>query len=193
MRERLAAEVAAALITRAGGAVGALKLMKLMYLVEREAIRRHVFPIVFDDIYAMRNGMALSRTYDLMIQKPGTPTSGEWAGIIEHSPRGLIVRQGVPIESLDGLTPNDVAVIDDVWNSHGGKSKDDLIHDVHHALEEWTAHWDDAERRRGAVLVPYSEMYRLLLGLDEEDAVEAANEVAYFRTANEPAECNALG
>lgn len=193
MRERLAAEAAAALIMRAGGAVGALKLMKLMYLVERETMRRHVFPIVFDDIYAMRNGMALSRTYDLMIQKPGTPTNGEWERIIERSSLGLVVRQGVPVESLDGLTPNDVAVIDDVWHTHGGKSKDDLIHDVHHALAEWTAHWDDAERRRGAVLVPYSQMYQLLLGLDEEDAVEAANEVAYFRTANEPAECNTIG
>ena len=70
MRERLAAQVAAALILRAGRAVGALRLMKLMYLVEREAMKRHVRPIVFDDIFAMPNGMALSRTYDLMIQEP---------------------------------------------------------------------------------------------------------------------------
>ena len=86
-----------------------------------------------------------------MIQEHGTPTSGEWAGTIEHSPRGLIVQQGVPIEWLVGLTPNYVAIIEDGWHTHGGKSKDDLIHDVHHALTEWTAHRDD-ERWREAVL-----------------------------------------
>lgn len=193
MRERLAAQVAAALILRAGRAVGKFRLMKLMYLVEREAMRRHVFPIVFDDIYAMQNGMALSRTYDLISQKPGTPTNGEWATYIERSSRGIIVRRHVSHESLDDLTPNDVSVIDDVWRTHGCKSQDELIHEVHHALAEWTAHWNDADRRRGAVLVPYTEMYRVLLGLDDEEAADAANEVAYFRTVGEPAKSAALG
>ena len=193
MRERLAAQVAAGLILRASRAVGALRLMKLMYLVEREAMARHVFPIVFDDIHAMRNGMALSRTYDLMIQKPGTPTNGEWTRYIERSNRGLIVRHGVSAESLDGLTRNDVAAIDHVWHTHGRKSTDELIHDVHHALDEWAAHWNDPDRKRGAVPVPYAQMYQLLLGLGDEDAEDAASEVAYFRTVNEPAESSTLG
>ena len=193
MRERLAAQVAVALILRAGKAVGALRLMKLMYLVEREAMKQHVLPIMFDDIYAMRNGMALSRTFDLMTAKPETPTNGEWARYIERSSHGLIVRRGVSTGSLDGLTPNDVAVIDHVWHTHGNKSKDELIHEVHHELTEWTTHWDDTERRQGAVLVPYAQMYQLLLGLGKEDAADAADEVAYFRTVDEPAESGVVG
>ena len=187
MRERQAAQVAAALILRAGRAVGKFRLMKLMYLVEREAIKRHGFPVVFDDIYAMQNGMALSRTYDLMIQKPGTPTNGEWARYIERSSSGLITRRHVSTESLDDLTPNDVAVVDDVWRAHGRTSKDELIHTVHHQLDEWTTHWHDANRKKGAVLVPYAKVYQVLLGLNDEEAADAANEVAYFRAVSKPA------
>ena len=123
--------------------------IRLISYIRAVANGLNALPIMFDDIYAMWNGMALSRTFDLMTAKPETPTNGEWARYIERSSHGLIVRRGVSTGSLDGLTPNDVAVIDHVWHTHGNKSKDELIHEVHHELTEWTIHWDDAERKRG--------------------------------------------
>ncbi|MCY4214238.1 MAG: Panacea domain-containing protein [Gammaproteobacteria bacterium] len=183
MRELQAAQVAAAFILRAGRPVGILKLTKLMYLAEREAVQRFVYPIVCDDIYAMQRGMALSRTFDLMKQKVGTRTNGEWARYIEARPhQGIGVRRGVTEDSLDGLSADDIDVIDSVWRTYGGKSNDELIHEVHHGLEEWTAHWHDENRRSSAVPVSYESLFQLLCDMPEDQASEMAAEVAYFQS-----------
>ena len=189
MRELQAAHVAAAFILRAGRPIGALKLTKLMYLAEREAMKRFVFPIVCDDIYALQRGMALSRTFDLMKRKPGTPTTGEWARhIAPQSHQGVGVCRGVTESSLDGLSANDIDVIDRVWRSHGGKSNDELIYEVHHHLEEWTTHWDHENRRSSAVQVPYESLFELLRKMPKAEAAEAAEEVAYFQSMGDSRE-----
>ena len=60
MRERQAAQMAVEFMHMAEGAIGKLRLIKLMYLAEREAMRRFLLPIVEDDICAMQRGMVLS-------------------------------------------------------------------------------------------------------------------------------------
>ena len=181
MRERQAAQMAAAFILRANRAIGKLRLMKLMYLAERESMRRFVFPIVCDDIFAMRMGMALSRTFDLMRGKPGAPTSGEWGRHIVRTNRGLDVQRGVSASTLGSLSRNDINVIDQVWMAHGRQSEDELVHEVHHGLEEWVDQWARQSRRSGAVKVPYETLFQTLRGMSESDAAEAAEEVAYFQ------------
>lgn len=179
MREQQAAQVAAAFIIRAGRAVGVVKLTKLMYLAEREAMKRFVFPIVLDDIYAMQRGMALSRTYNLMKGKEGTPSDGEWSRHIVRTNRGLNIRRGVSSATL-GVSRNDLKVIDDVWAKYGSLNTDELVHEVH-GLAEWKDHWEDPTRRSAAVRVPYETLYRTLLNMDEADAADAAAEVSYFK------------
>ena len=186
MRERQAAQLAAAFVLRARRPVGVVKLVKLMYLVEREAMRRSVFPIVFDDIYAMRMGMALSRTFNLMKRKAGTPTNGEWERhIAPPSHRGIDVRRGVTDRSLDSLSPDDIEVIDYVWEHYGNKSRDELVHGVHHGFAEWIQHWEAQDRRTSAVKIPYEQLYETLCGMNTIDAADAASEVAYFQSMDE--------
>lgn len=164
MRERQAAQLAAAFILKAGRPVGAVRLMKLMYLAERESMRRTGLPIVFDEIYAMREGMMLSRTFDLMTAQQGNP-KGEWARYIAPlSHAGLGVCQGVGESSLDGLSRGDLDVIEFVWAKHGQGNRDKLVHDVHHKLDEWVAHWEDPSRRRAAVPVPYDKLVETIHG-----------------------------
>lgn len=159
MRERQAAQLAAAFILKAGRALGVVRLMKLMYLAEREAMRRCGLPIVFDDIYAMREGMVLSRTFDLMTAKQGTPTTGEWAKhIAPPSHRGIDVCQGVGPTSLEALSRPNKEVVDCIWERHGSSSRDALVHDVHHRLDEWMERWFDPNRSSSAVVVPYDEL-----------------------------------
>ena len=183
MRERQAAQVAAAFILRAGRAVGGMKLTKLIYLAEREVMKRHVFPIVFDDIYAMQQGMALSRTYDLTAQKPHTPTNGEWEKYIApRSYQGINVRRGISTNSLDCLSRNHIECIDHVWDTFGSMNRDELIHEVHHNLDEWDAYWNDQFRRSSAIKVPYVELLQRLCSIDQSNAVRAAEEIAYYRS-----------
>lgn len=184
VRERQSAQLAAAFVLKAGRPLGLVKLMKLMYLAERESVKRFVFPIVFDDIHAMEAGMVLSLTLDLMEGKPGAPTTGEWEEFVAPPVRRRInVRRSVGWSSLDGLSPSDLQIVDDVWTTHGAKSRDELVHDVHHKLGEWTTPWHHPGRRRRSVLVPYNELLKEIRGDAGSDADDLAAAVKHFRTA----------
>ena len=188
MREKQAAQVAAAFLLRAGEPIRPKKLTKLMYLVEQESIRQTAFPIVFDDIFAMRQGMVLSRTYDLMVEKPGTPTTGEWDQHIVRTSRGLNIRRGVSEKCLGGLSRRDVSIIDQVWQRYGYMSFDELVHEIHHRLEEWLKFWDDKRRRTSAIKLPYAHLVERLRGLSSADAVHVAEEIDYFQAISDSGE-----
>ena len=97
-----------------------------------------------------------------MIEKPETPTTGEWGRHIERTPKGLTVSKGIGESALTGLSANDVKVINEVWREHGSKSNDELILEVHHGLEEWKDHWESEDRRSSSVKVPYEVLFKVL-------------------------------
>ena len=180
MRERQAAQLSAAFILKARRAVGLVRLLKLVYLAEREAIRRSGSPIILDNIYAMEAGMVLSQTFDLMKGKPGTPTTGDWAEFIAPpSNRGINVHRGVGEALLDGLSPDDFNVVEYIWARHGSKTKDELVHEVHHKLKEWLEFWDSPTRRGKAVHVPYDRLFEIIRDLTGGDADQVQAEAAH--------------
>ena len=161
--------MAVAFIAKANGSVGRLKLVKLMYLAEREAIRRLLPPIIGDKVFAMRHGMAVSNTVHL-VGGEGEP-DGSWNRHIVRKSRGLVIRKGVSTQLLDCLGEDDLDVIRSVWESHGDKSQDELVHVVHHGLPKWIAYWKQAGRKKGAVPVPYETLYRIICkGITKADA-----------------------
>lgn len=50
-----------------------IRLLKLLYVADRESIRQSGFPITGDNVYAMRNGPVLSTTYNLLKGEGATP------------------------------------------------------------------------------------------------------------------------
>lgn len=173
--ERLATQMAVAFIAKANRPVGWLKLVKLMYLAEREAMRRFLLPIIGDDIFAMRHGMASSNTARLAQGKG--EAYGEWSQHIVRTAQGLGIRKGVSTESLDCLSEDDLGVIQSVWDDYGDKNQDELVHVVHHRLPEWIEHWGNvADRKTHAVPVPHETLYRTFSKVTEADARYLAEE-----------------
>src|SRR5688572_11252679 len=43
-----------------------IRLLKLLYVADRESIKQTGFPITGDDVYAMKKGPVLSTTYNLL-------------------------------------------------------------------------------------------------------------------------------
>ena len=64
--ERKAAQVAAWFLREAGGRLSHLKLIKLMYLADRQAMADTGYPITFDRVVAMPHGPVLSMTLNLI-------------------------------------------------------------------------------------------------------------------------------
>ena len=181
MSEKLATQVAVAFIAKATRPVGWLKLVKLMYLAEWEAMRRFLLPIIGDDIFAMRHGMASSNTARLAQGKG--EADGEWSQHIVRTPQGLGIRKGVSTGSLDCLSEDDLGVIQWTWDRYGDRSQEELVHAVHHRLPEWIEHWDNVnDRKTHAVPVPHETLYRTISNVTEADPRYLAEE---YRAAQE--------
>jgi hypothetical protein len=63
-QERKAIEVASRLLVNEGKRMNYTKLIKLMYIIERESIIRWGYPVTFDDYYSLDCGPILSNTLD---------------------------------------------------------------------------------------------------------------------------------
>ena len=117
--ERVATEVAARLLHRAGGKMSYLKLLKLMYLAERASILNRHRPITGDSFAALRKGPILSHVYDLAKKKTGR--KGFWAEHISaptsHDSIRLLLKAG-----NEHLSQYEKDLIDRVFAKHGRKN-----------------------------------------------------------------------
>jgi uncharacterized phage-associated protein len=68
--EAKATQAAARLLKLRGGSMSYIKLMKLLYLADREALIRWGRPITTDRYVSMDNGPVLSRIYNLIRNEP---------------------------------------------------------------------------------------------------------------------------
>jgi uncharacterized phage-associated protein len=59
-------QAAAVLLKEAGGKMTRLRLLKLLYIADRESIAETFQPITGDDVVAMDHGPVLSKTYRLI-------------------------------------------------------------------------------------------------------------------------------
>src|SRR5712691_464729 len=64
--ERRVAQMAAYLLGREKGRMNYLKLIKLLYLADRESLKRHGHPISDDRYVSMDHGPVLSTTFNLI-------------------------------------------------------------------------------------------------------------------------------
>jgi uncharacterized phage-associated protein len=61
--EKKAMQLSALLLKMNGGRMNYTKLIKLLYIIEREAMRRWDSPVIGDQYVSMANGPVLSRVY----------------------------------------------------------------------------------------------------------------------------------
>lgn len=130
------AQIAAVLAHKQGGSINILKLMKLMYLVDRTAMEEDGDPITFDVMFAMHHGPILSKAYDFADNRE---KSKEWSAWLKkrwvHDIR--LKREEFSREDLDQLSNADLRIIEKVWNEYGDMSEFQLRDYVHVNCEEW--------------------------------------------------------
>src|SRR5713226_8143279 len=84
--ERKATAAAALLLDREGGSMDYMRLIKLLYLAEREGLKRLGHALVGDTYYALDQGPIASRVLDLC----KNPSSGPWADQITRTGRWAV-------------------------------------------------------------------------------------------------------
>jgi uncharacterized phage-associated protein len=119
-REDKATQAAARLLRHAGGRMSHLKLIKLLYLAERECLARLGSPLTYDAYASLPHGPVLSATLDRINQ------GQYYAG-------GYWDPEGVP---GDQLSPAEEELIDAVFQRYGHLGRWELV-ELTHKLPEW--------------------------------------------------------
>ena len=135
-REAKATEMAALLLRLRGGEMSYMKLLKLMYLVDREALIRFGHPVTYDRYVSMDHGPVLSQTKDLMCEGARPGTEPLWSRLIS-APHGNYEVSLLPTDyELHHLSEAETALVQEIFDTFGTLSRWD-IRDYSHTLPEW--------------------------------------------------------
>lgn len=101
-----------------------IKAVKLVYLADRESVRRFGFPIQDEARVSMPHGPVNSETYS-MINGECDPVASGWAEFLrDREDHNLsLARPGLAEEDLDELSDADVEVLNAVWDQFGHMTK----------------------------------------------------------------------
>lgn len=170
--ERKAAQVAAWFLRRSGRRMAHLKLMKLMYLADREALNEFGFPITGDRAVSMDNGPVLSRTLNLI---NGLVESGEdgweaWISDRENHEVALRDRAGAS-EALDEISKAELDVLENMWKQFGHMSKWQIRDYTHDHCPEWQ------DPQGSSAPIPFERIFTAL-GRSKDEAAQLAEGIA---------------
>jgi uncharacterized phage-associated protein len=126
-----AIQVAARLLELRGGNMSYLKLIKLMYIIDRESLFRRGATITSDVYVSMKYGPVLSNTYSLICE--GTEQENGWDAYIETAKHDVHLLKSAGTEALSEA---ECALIDEVFAQYGSKSRWELVEYVH-TFPEW--------------------------------------------------------
>jgi uncharacterized phage-associated protein len=82
--ERKTTQLVAHLLDQGGGSMAYLKLLKLLYIIDREALKRWSWPVTGDHYVSMRRGPVLSITYNLIKGKAAPGFRDYWSRYISE-------------------------------------------------------------------------------------------------------------
>jgi uncharacterized phage-associated protein len=158
------------------------KLLKILYIADRECLSRWDFAISEDTYCAMKQGMVLSGLYSFITQKAGGSSQVRWNGCFKKNGYDLcsIIKENC---SYDELSEAEIEILDEVDKKYHSKDWDFLVNKIHHNFREWKEVGEKKEISSVKV-----EKKEILLSLDRsEDEIEEiiSNENAYKKCKND--------
>lgn len=165
---RKAAQTIAFFALKEGGSINVLKVVKLVYLADRESLRQRGHPIQDEARLSMPYGPVNSTTLDYL--NGAYRDDGGWSEFLcdrANHDVGL-ANQNISVEDLDELSEREIDVLEGVWSQFGNMDRFDLAEWTHEHLPEWED--PNGSSRR----IPLSRMMAAV-GLDR--SVERAREL----------------
>ena len=160
-KEEKATQIAARLLQLHGGRMNYLKLLKLLYFIDRQALSEWGEPLTFDRFVSMQRGMVLTKTYDNIRHGDLVDQGAYWNSYIEK--RGYDVSLLQPGE-IGELSDAEIELINRVDQTYGQMEPFRLV-DICHQLPEYK------KTDHAPIPVTYSEVLRAT-GKSEEDIAE---------------------
>jgi len=165
--ERKAKSAASVLLQQEGGRMPYIRLIKLLYLADRESIDRRGRPIVGGRYVSMKYGPVLSEVLDLV------RTGGlEWSEAVEKENHDVLLKGG---PDLGALSEEEIGILQEAVEVYRTLDRWKLC-DFTHGLPEWK------DPKGSALDITPEDILRALGKGDEavEEARQEAQERAYF-------------
>jgi len=132
-----ATEVAGQFLKREGGSINIMKLVKLVYLLDRLSLARRGIPVVGGAYFSLPNGPITSEFLDLINSGClwGVPHC-RWEEFISDRQNHEVAL--VKAVTTDHLSESEMKLIETIYQEHGAKDQWQLRDWCHEHCEEWT-------------------------------------------------------
>lgn len=172
-QERKAGQVAAFFGLKSGGHINVLKLAKLLYLAERESMKRFDAPMFYDRLVSMDHGPVTSISLN---QINGLTSGVDWDCFVAgRQGNDVLVAANIGFADLDMLSKADLHVLNDLWDSFGDFHQYKLRDWTHDNCPEWENPHGSSEP------IPHDRVYKFLQKPDANALGEAV--LQYRRSA----------
>jgi uncharacterized phage-associated protein len=137
LNERKVSQMAAYFLYKRGGRMSHLKLMKLLYLADRESLHLYGLSMTGDCLVSMPHGPVLSMTLNLMDGDVESGPNG-WESLISAKEQHeLSLKNGLQLDTLDELSKADTEILESIWNQFGSMSRWEIRDYTHQHCKEW--------------------------------------------------------
>lgn len=162
------------LLRQDGGTMNYMKLIKLLYIIDREALSLWERPITGDTYVSMKHGPVLSNVLELI--NYGENVSSYWFKYIGE-PVGYSVKLLECDPGQDLLNKKEIELILKTWDDFKELSPWDMVDFCHGVLPEWK---DPGE---GAIPIRIDEILKVRGRSDDEikEIEEEVNNLAYLK------------
>ena len=154
--QRKVAQMAAFLLHRGRGRMKYIKLLKLLYLADRESMKRHGYPISGDRYVSMNHGPVLSQTLNLINGAVEFEEQGWNHWIADKADYEVSLRHKVSRDALDELSEADLDVLGDIHAKFGKMSPWRLVEYTHRYCREWQ------DPSGSSTPIPYETIFKAL-------------------------------
>jgi len=153
-----------------------LKLIKIMYAIEKESLKRWGRLVTYDRLYSLRHGQVVSQTYNMAEyrERPAKTTWGDYINTTKEDIVHLNLNQECGISQLSRA---EIELIKEVYASNKDKTPGQLM-DEHHN-QDITPEWTDPGTSR--IETKYSDLLRIL-GKTNEQITEFENELKCLKS-----------
>ena len=134
--EERVTQMAAYLLIKNSGQMAYIKLLKLLYLAERNAMAKWGSSMSGDRFVSMPHGPVLSQTYDL-IRNHSSEISFWQRWIQGERNYEVSLNKSIKLDDLDELSRSELKILDNVFIEFGSMDKFEIVDYTHDYCTEW--------------------------------------------------------
>lgn len=164
--QKKATQAAIFLLRKSNGKMNYMKMIKLLYLLDRKALEKWERPISGDKYCSMDNGTVVSEILNLIKLDEEKQKNTYWHQFIKRNKYNIELVQETEI---DELSKREVKIIDEIFENFGSMDEWEL-REYTHKLPEW-------EDPKGSMIPIRVSNLMKIIGKNEEEIKEFEDEV----------------